>query len=176
MIGPRPNLLDLETGGDHKRLEVQQPILSNSDLEKIRHIENLVDSAFKTFTADICYQAQLGPEGMETALENLCSRATKAVNQGHNILILSDRNVNADRLAIPALLATAAVHHHLIREGLRTEVGLVVETGEARKVHDFCLLAGYGAEANNPYLAFDTLIALNPQIYNCQNLKNIDKT
>ena len=169
LIGPRPNLLDLETGGDHKRLEVQQPILSNSDLEKIRHIENLVDSAFKTFTVDICYQTRLGPEGMETALENVCSRATKAVNQGHNILVLSDRNVNADRLAIPALLATAAVHHHLIREGLRTEVGLVVETGEARKVHDFCLLAGYGAEAINPYLAFDTLIALNHEFQDDRN-------
>ena len=160
LIGPRPNLLDLETGGAHKRLEVSQPILSNNDLEKIRHIENLLDSTFKTFTADICYQVANGPEGMAAGLENLCARATRAVNQGHNILILSDRSVNADRVAIPALLATAAVHHHLIREGLRTEVGLVIETGEVRKVHDFCLLAGYGAEAINPYLAFDTLTAL----------------
>jgi len=164
LIGPRPNLLDLETGGDHKRLEVHQPILSNNDLEKIRHIENLVDSTFRTFTMDTCYSVANGPEGMKAALDNLCARATRAVNQGHNILILSDRSVNADRVAIPALLAIAAVHHHLIREGLRTEVGLVVETGEARKVHDFCLLAGYGAEAINPYLALDTLTALRHEL------------
>jgi glutamate synthase (NADPH/NADH) large chain len=87
----------------------------------------------------------------------LCARAVQAVETGYNIIILSDRNICADRIAIPALLATAGVHHHLIREGLRTSVGLVVETGEARQVHDFCLLAGYGAEAINPYLAFDTL-------------------
>ena len=79
------------------------------------------------------------------------------VLEGHNILILSDRSVDAENVAIPALLATGAVHHHLIREGLRTESGLVIETGEARQVHDFCLLAGYGAEAVNPYLAFDTI-------------------
>ena len=162
LIGPRPNLLDLETGGDHKRLEVRQPILSNVDLEKIRRIENLIDSTFRTYNLDICYAAKNGAEGMEAALSNLCVRASRAVEQGHNILVLSDRAVNADRVGIPSLLATAAVHHHLIREGLRTEVGLVVETGDARKVHDFCLLAGYGAEAINPYLAFDTLSALRP--------------
>ncbi|MDD9877572.1 MAG: glutamate synthase-related protein, partial [Magnetovibrio sp.] len=160
LIGPRPNLLDLTTGGAHKRLEVHQPILSNIALEKIRRIENLVDAAFRTYTLDICYPAEAGADGMAAALENLCARATRAVSQDHNILVLSDRAVNGDRVAIPSLLATAAVHHHLIREGLRTEVGLVVETGEARKVHDFCLLAGYGAEAINPYLAFDTLSAL----------------
>ena len=160
LIGPRPNLLDLETGGDHKRMEVRQPILSNIDLEKIRHIEHLVDAAFRTYTLDICYPVAGGAEGMAPALEALCEKATEVVRQDHNILILSDRAVNANKVAIPALLATAAVHHHLIREGLRTEVGLVIETGEARKVHDFSLLAGYGAEAINPYLAFDTLSAL----------------
>ncbi|MCH7936291.1 MAG: glutamate synthase large subunit [Proteobacteria bacterium] len=160
LIGPRPNLLDLETGGDHKRMEVRQPILSNIDLEKIRHIEHLVDAAFRTYTLDICYPVAAGAEGMAPALEALCDKATEVVNQDHNILILSDRALNATKVAIPALLATAAVHHHLIREGLRTEVGLVIETGEARKVHDFSLLAGYGAEAINPYLAFDTLSAL----------------
>ncbi len=160
LIGPRPNLLDLETGGAHKRLEVHQPILSNTDLEKIRHIEHLVDQAFRTHTMDICYPAAEGADGMAGALDALCATAADVVLQDHNILILSDRSMNRDRVAIPALLATAAVHHHLIREGLRTEVGLVIETGEARKVHDFCLLAGYGAEAINPYLAFDTLTAL----------------
>ena len=160
LIGPRPNLLDLHTGGTHKRLEVRQPILSNIDLEKIRHIEHLVDSAFRTYTLDTCCPAADGTAGMATALETLCTKAADVVHQGHDILILSDRGMNADRMAIPALLVTAAVHHHLIREGLRTEVGMVIETGEVKKVHDFCLLAGYGAEAINPYLAFDTLSAL----------------
>ena len=157
LIGPRPNLLDLKTGGKHMRLEVQQPILSNVELEKIRRIENKVDHAFVTYTLDTCYLATQGADGMEAALDQLCQKAQEVVLDGHNILILSDRGVNADRVALPALLATAAVHHHLIREGLRTEVGLVVETGEARQVHDFCLLAGYGAEAINPYLVFSSL-------------------
>ncbi|HJN25259.1 MAG TPA: glutamate synthase large subunit [Rhodospirillales bacterium] len=157
LIGPRPNLLDLKTGGKHMRLEVHQPILSNVDLEKVRRIENKVDHAFVTYTLDICYPAPDGAGGMKAALDQLCQKAQQVVIEGHNILILSDRGVNADRIALPALLATAAVHHHLIREGLRTEVGLVVETGEARQVHDFCLLAGYGAEAINPYLVFESL-------------------
>ncbi|MCH8237169.1 MAG: glutamate synthase subunit alpha, partial [Proteobacteria bacterium] len=164
LIGPRPNLLDLETGGTHKRLEVRQPILSNVDLEKIRHIEHLVDAAFHTYTLDICCPAADGAKGIAAALDTLCANAADVVLEGHNILILSDRGVNVDKVAIPALLATAAVHHHLIREGLRTEVGLVVETGETRKVHDFCLLAGYGAEAINPYLAFDTLSGLRHEL------------
>jgi len=164
LIGPRPNILDLHTGGTHKRLEVRQPILSNIDLEKIRHIEHLVDEAFRTYTLDTCCPAAEGATGMAKALDTLCAKAAEVVHQGHNILILSDRGMNADRMAIPALLVTAAVHHHLIREGLRTEVGLVIETGEARKVHDFCLLAGYGAEAINPYLAFDTLSALGHEL------------
>ncbi|HIM43284.1 MAG TPA: glutamate synthase large subunit, partial [Rhodospirillales bacterium] len=130
----------------------------------IRHIEHLVDAAFRTYTLDICYPAVDGAVGMAPALEMFCDKAAEVVHQGHNILILSDRAVNANKVAIPALLATAAVHHHLIREGLRTEVGLVIETGEARKVHDFCLLAGYGAEAINPYLAFDTLSALRHEL------------
>jgi len=164
LIGPRPNLLDLESGGAHKRLEVNQPILSNVDLEKVRRIENMVDHAFRTYTLDICYPASEGAEGMAAALELLCHKAQLVVTEGHNILVLSDRGVNADRVAIPSLLATAAVHHHLIREGLRTEVGLVVETGEARQVHDFCLLAGYGAEAVNPYLVFETLSHLRHEL------------
>jgi len=156
LIGPRPNLLDLETGGTHMRLEVNQPILSNVDLEKIRHIDNRKGS-FKSETLSICYPIAEGSLGMKTALESLCKDAKKKVLEGNNILILSDRAVNNKEVAIPSLLATAAVHHHLISEGLRTESGLVIETGEARQVHDFCLLAGYGAEAINPYLAFDTI-------------------
>src|SRR5208282_3982200 len=158
-IGPRPNLLDLEGTARHKRLEVRQPILTNEDLEKIRCIGHFEDS-FDTKTLDITYGAQKGAAGMGEALKRLCDRAEAAVHGRYNIIVLSDRMVGADRIPIPALLATAAVHHHLIRKGLRTSVGLVVETGEAREIHHFACLAGYGAEAINPYLAFETLSAM----------------
>ncbi|MBT7977631.1 MAG: glutamate synthase large subunit [Rhodospirillaceae bacterium] len=164
LIGPRPNLLDPDDAGTKKRLEVRQPILTNMDLERVRRIENQVDQVFRTYTLDITYPASEGGAGMAKALEELCQHAEDVVERPYNILILSDRGVDTDRVAIPILLATAGVHHHLIRTGQRTEVGLVVETGEARRVHDFCLLAGYGAEAINPYLAFDTLSALRPKL------------
>ena len=157
-IGPRPNLLDIHGQGTHRRLEVRQPILSNEDLEKIRGIGDIADNDFQTKTLDITFAADRGAAGMKPALDALCERAERAVEEGFNIIVLSDRLVNEDRVAIPALLATSAVHHHLIRKTLRTRVGLVVETGEAREVHHFCALAGYGAEAINPYLAFETLI------------------
>ena len=163
-IGPRPNLLNLDNGGTHKRLEAHQPILSNKDLEKIRRIEARTSGAFKTTTLSFCYPSDTGASGMQAAIERLCVQAEKAVDDGNNILIISDREMDAEHVAIPALLATASVHFHLIRTGLRTEVGLVVETGEAREVHHFALLAGYGAEAINPYLAFDTLSALCPTL------------
>jgi glutamate synthase (NADPH/NADH) large chain len=156
MIGPRPNLLGRDAGA-HKRLEVSQPVLTNADLEKIRSISNLLDGAFRTATIDVTWPAAEGEAGLERALEKICSQATEAVLADNNILILSDRAVSAERIPIPALLATAAVHHHLIRQGLRMQTGLVIETGEAREVHHFCVLAGYGAEAINPYLAFETL-------------------
>ncbi len=158
LIGPRPNLLELHSAGDQKRLEVRQPILTNEDLERIRTIGDIADNNFKAATLDITYDAATGAEGMEAALKDLCAEAEKEVRDGDNIIVLSDRLISADRIAIPALLATAAVHHHLIRKELRTAVGLVVETGEAREVHHFACLAGFGAEAVNPYLAFETLI------------------
>ena len=156
MIGPRPNLLGHEVG-THHRLEVAQPILTDGDLAKIRNIEHLIDGRFKTDTLDITWPAAEGADGIAPALERICHEATAAVEAGHNILILSDRAVSPERVPIPALLATSAVHHHLIRQGLRTQTGIVVETGEAREVHHFCVLAGYGAEAINPYLAFATI-------------------
>ncbi len=156
MIGPRPNLLG-HHAGTHKRLEVSQPVLTNEDLEKIRSISTLIDGAFRTATIDISGPAREGDVGLERAVERICREATDAVLADANILILSDRNMSADRNAVPAALATAAVHHHLIRQGLRMQTGLVVETGEVREVHHFCVLAGYGAEAINPYLAFETL-------------------
>ncbi len=164
LIGPRPNLLEPTGAAAHKRLEVRTPILSNVDLERVRRIENHVDRAFRTFTMDITYPAADGAPGMEAALEVIFAEAVRVVREGYNIIILSDRAIGRERIAIPALLATAGIHHHLIREGLRTSVGIVVETGEARQVHDFCLLAGYGAEAINPYLAFDTLSNLRSEL------------
>jgi glutamate synthase (NADPH/NADH) large chain len=156
MIGPRPNLLGRQAG-THKRLEVAQPILTDEDLAKIRAINELLDGAFRTATIDITWPAEEGAAGLEKALDRVCHKATDCVLADMNILILSDREVSSDRIAIPAALATAAVHHHLIRQGLRMQTGLVIETGEAREVHHFCVLAGYGAEAVNPYLAFQTL-------------------
>jgi glutamate synthase (NADPH/NADH) large chain len=156
MIGPRPNLLG-HHAGSHYRLEVSQPILTNAELEKVRAISSLAGDAFRTRTIDITWPASEGAAGMARAVDRICGEATDAVLDGYNILILSDRAVSPTRIPTPALLATAAVHHHLIRRGLRTSTGLVVETGEAREVHHFCVLAGYGAEAINPYLAFETL-------------------
>ncbi|MGE8142594.1 glutamate synthase large subunit [Novosphingobium sp. NPDC080210] len=156
MIGPRPNLLGMEAG-THKRLEVDQPILTNEDVAKIRSVEAALDGAFRTETIDITWDAKSGAAGLEMAIKEMCWAATEAVLQDKNILILSDRAQGPDRIPMPALLATAAVHHHLVRQGLRMQTGLVVETGEAREVHHFCVLAGYGAEAINPYVAFETL-------------------
>jgi glutamate synthase (NADPH/NADH) large chain len=162
MIGPRPNLLG-HHAGTHYRLEVSQPILTNGDLEKIRGIASLAGDAFRTHTLDATWPAVEGADGIGPALEKLCHAATEAVLAGHNILVISDRATSATRVPIPALLATAALHHHLIRQGLRTSTGIVVETGEAREVHHFCALAGYGAEAINPYLAFETLEQIRVQ-------------
>ncbi|ALN72596.1 glutamate synthase [Aureimonas sp. AU20] len=159
-IGPRPNIFDLEGTSRRKRLEVRQPILTNGDLEKIRTIGHTEDR-FDTKTLDTTYPTEQGAAGMVGALERLCERAEAAVVGGYNIIVLSDRQMGPDRIPIPALLATAAVHHHLIRKGLRTAAGLVVESGEPREVHHFACLAGYGAEAINPYLAFDTLLAMH---------------
>src|SRR5215208_1692068 len=165
IIGPRPNLFDLEGSSKTKRLEVRQPILTNNDLEKIRSISEMSDSHFKSLTLDITFPSEHGATGMGWAIDQLCERAEEEVrNGGINIIILSDRKASAERIPIPALLATAAVHHHLIRQGLRTSVGLVVETGEPREVHHFACLAGYGAEAINPYLAFETLVAMKERL------------
>ncbi|MGB6792217.1 MAG: glutamate synthase large subunit, partial [Pseudolabrys sp.] len=160
IIGPRPNIFDLEGTSKTKRLEVRQPILTNEDLEKIRSISEMSGDHFKSSTFDITYPAEHGADGMEWSLAGLCERAEEEVRNGCNIIILSDRKTGAERIPIPVLLACAAVHHHLIRNGLRTSVGMVLETGEPREIHHFACLAGYGAEAINPYLAFETLIAM----------------
>ena len=157
LIGPRPNLLGLGGGASTMRLETSQPVLTNEDLERVRNIETQAGGAFRTRTLYMTYDASKGAEGMRDALKALCDAAEEAVLGKYNILILSDRRVNADNVAIPALLATSAVHHHLIRKGLRTVTGLVIETGAALEVHHYATLAGYGAEAINPWLVFETI-------------------
>jgi glutamate synthase (NADPH/NADH) large chain len=164
IIGPRPNLFDLEGVSRTKRLEVRQPILTNEDLEKIRSISDVGNGHFKSRFLDTTWPAEHGAAGLKDALDKLCARAEAAVREGINIIILSDRRAGAEAIPIPSLLACAAVHHHLIRQGLRTSVGLVVESGEPREVHHFCCLAGYGAEAINPYVAFETLIAMQDEL------------
>ncbi|HZZ92634.1 MAG TPA: glutamate synthase large subunit [Usitatibacter sp.] len=157
-IGPRPNLLSPDTTEPSMRLEVSQPILTFEDMEKLRRASTFTQGHFKSDILSMCYPAEWGAEGMEPSLAQLCADAEDAVRKGTNIIILTDREVTAERIPIPALLATAAVHHHLVRAGLRTRCGLVVETGSAREVHHFACLAGFGAEAIHPNVAFATLL------------------
>ena len=164
IIGPRPNLFDVDGQSQTKRLEVRQPILTDADMEKIRSIADVADNHFRSRELDTTFHAGLGAAGLEQVLDELCARAESAVRDGVNIIILSDRAAGSDRIPIPSLLACAAVHHHLIRTGLRTSVGLVVESGEPREVHHFACLAGYGAEAINPYLAFESIIAMKDKL------------
>ncbi|GAB2896494.1 glutamate synthase-related protein [Uliginosibacterium flavum] len=156
-IGPKPNLLDLNNINPPMRLEVSQPVLDFKAMAKIRDIGQYTDNKFKSCELDICYPVAWGKDGVEARLASLCAQAEDAVRSGYNILIVSDRKLDAQNVAIPALLATSAIHQHLVKKGLRTSSGLVVETGSAREVHHFALLAGYGAEAVHPYLALETL-------------------
>jgi glutamate synthase (NADPH/NADH) large chain len=160
-IGPKPNLLDINNINPPLRLEVSQPILSAEDMDRIRHIGRYTDGKFQSYELDVCYPVAWGKEGIEARLASLCANAVDAVRSGFNILIVSDRRVDAGHVAIPALLATSAIHQHLIDTGLRTSTGLVVETGSAREVHHFALLAGYGAEAIHPFLAMETIAAIH---------------
>ena len=159
-IGPKPNLLDINQVNPPLRLEVSQPILDFADMAKLRNIAAHTQGKFRSYTLDITYPLDWGSEGVEAKLASLCAKAVDAIKEGHNILIISDRAICATRVAIPALLALSAVHQHLVREGLRTTAGLVVETGSAREVHHFGVLAGYGAEAVHPYLALETLASI----------------
>ena len=156
-VGPKPNLLDINNVNPPLRLEVAQPVLDFAAMAQIRDIEQVTSYKFRSYELDITYPAAWGSEGIEAHVAALCARAVDVVRSGYNILIVSDRLVDSERVAIPALLATSAVHQHLIRAGLRTATGLVVETGSAREVHHFALLGGYGAEAIHPYLALQSL-------------------
>jgi len=159
-VGPKPNLLDINNINPPMRLELSQPVLDQGDMEKIRAISSYSSGKFRCFELDICYPVAWGREGVEARLASLCAQAVDAVRGGSNILLVTDRRMDADHVAIPALLATSALHQHLIQAGLRTSTGLVVETGSARETHHFALLAGYGAEAIHPYLALQTLRAM----------------
>jgi len=163
-IGPKPNLLDINQVNPPMRLEVSQPILDFADMAKLRDIEQHTHGKFKSATLDITYPLVWGHDGVEAKLASLCAEAVDAIKGGHNILIISDRAVSATQVAIPAALALSAIHQHLVREGLRTTAGLVVETGSAREVHHFAVLAGYGAEAVHPYLALETLANLHKDL------------
>ena len=159
-IGPKPNLLGIDEVNPPLRLEVSQPVLDFEQMETIRHIDYYTSGKFKSCELDITYPLAWGKVAIEARLANLCAMAEDAVRAGFTILIISDRKMDHERVAIPALLALSAIHQHLVGKGLRTSTGLVVETGSAREVHHFALLGGYGAEAVHPYLAFETLIEL----------------
>jgi glutamate synthase (NADPH/NADH) large chain len=155
-VGPEGNLLEPGPRSAHQ-LELPSPVLTNEELEKIRHLNSTDPHGFRTITLPIIFPVAEGGAGLRRAIEQARDRASEAIAEGHNIIILSDRGHNEEQAPIPALLAVAAVHHHLIRSGTRTLVGLVVESGEPREVHHFALLIGYGASAVNPYLAFETV-------------------
>jgi glutamate synthase domain-containing protein 2/glutamate synthase domain-containing protein 3 len=152
-VGPEGNLLD-QTPEQCHQLKLPQPVIDNRDLEKIRHID---EGKLRTATLPMLFKASKGVDGLAPALSQLCQEASKKIRAGTTILILSDRGVDKDNVPIPTLLAMGAVHHHLIREGTRTKVGIVLETGEARELHHMALLIGFGAGAINPYLAFETM-------------------
>ena len=158
-IGAEGNLFE-ETPEQCHQLKVVEPILTNHDLEKIRGVS---EGRLKAKTLRTLFRPEEGPGALKRSLESLCSQASEAVRDGYAILVLSDRGVDREHAPIPSLLATAGVHHHLIKEGVRTRVGLVVESGEPREVPHFALLFGYGAGAVNAYLALETLSQLVDQ-------------
>jgi glutamate synthase (NADPH/NADH) large chain len=180
-IGPKPNLLGIDEMNPPLRLEVSQPVLDFFEMEKIRHIERYTGGKFRSFELDITYPLAWGKEAVEARLASLCAQAEDAVRGGYSIIVISDRLVERERVAIPGLLALSAIHQHLVGKGLRTSAGLVVETGSAREVHHFALLGGYGAEAVHPYLALETLLALaakgqlGPDIDGRKAIKNFVK-
>ena len=163
-VGPKPNLLDINQINPPMRLELHQPVLDFKGMAKLRQIEKYSHGKFKSATIDITYPLAWGKQGVEAKLASLCAQAVDQIKGGANILIVSDRNLSATQVAIPALLALSAIHQHLVSEGLRTSAGLVVETATAREVHHFAVLAGYGAEAVHPYLALETLVDMHKDL------------
>jgi len=156
-VGPEGNLLE-PTSASCRQIALPYPIISNEDLAKLLYIDEPGGApGFRTFAIDGLYPASEGGDGLRRALDEICGRVSEAIRGGANIIVLSDRHSSATLAAIPSLLLTSAVHHHLVREKSRTRVGLVIETGEAREVHHMALLVSYGAAAINPYLAFESI-------------------
>ena len=164
LVSPNPNLLGVDETEPTPRLEVHQPILSVADMAKLKKIDDLTKGTFRPFVTDITTPAAEGPAGMSRSLYQVCTRVERAVGAGYNVVILSDRGADHEHAPIPALLACSAVHQHLVRIGLRTSCGLVIETGAAREVHHFATLAGYGAEAIHPWLAFESIVEIAAQL------------
>jgi len=154
-LGAKPNIFDFNKQNRNKLIEIDHPILSDLDLATLKTINNNDEIHFNSYTVDITFNTKIS---LVDAIDNICNEAEKVIkNKNINILIISDRGINKTKYGVPALIATSAIHHFLIQKGLRTLVSIVVETGEARKVHEICLLSGYGAEAINPYLGFATI-------------------
>jgi len=168
-IGPEANLLK-PSPKCARQIKLKSPIFTNENLEKLRHLGDSNPLGFTSITLPILFHVSEGGPGLERAMAELCRRASRAIADGYDIIILSDRGVDREQAPIPALLAVSGVHHHLMREGTRAEVGLVLETGEPREVHHFALLLGYGAAAINPYLAFETLYDMVEQ----EQLRGLD--
>ena len=154
-IGPEANLLETTEQHAH-RLRVRHPILTNDETAALKEIDH---RGWSSSTIDITFDRSEGPGALERALERISAEAERAIDDGHGLVVLSDRNIGAERVPVSALLACGAVHHHLVARAKRTRIGIIVETGEAREVHHHCLLIGYGADAINPYVAFEALSA-----------------
>ncbi|MBP3962411.1 glutamate synthase large subunit [Paenibacillus lignilyticus] len=152
-LGPERNLLNAEPESC-RHIKLASPVLSNEEFAKLRHVRR---PGFKSITLPTLFNAAEGEAGLRFAIKQMCEAADRVIGKGHNILILSDRGVDRENAAIPSLLAVSSLHHHLIREGTRTRVSILLESGEPREVHHFALLLGYGVSAVNPYLAFETL-------------------
>mgnify|MGYP001251661807 FL=1 len=154
LIGPEGNLLSCNPENAH-RLRLKNPIISDRELSSIQNLNN---HGWKTKTIDITYKKENGnKKRMLSALDRICKESEEAIKQGYSFIVLSDRKLSSQRIALSTLLACSTVHHHLIGEEKRTRIGIIVETGEAREVHHHCLLIGYGADAINPYMAFESL-------------------
>ena len=159
-IGPEANLLDTDPDAC-RQIRIPTPVIHNDHVARLRHLPHT--SAFRSTTLPTLYDAKGGGRGLAAAMDTLCAAASRAVRDGYGVIVLSDRGVDARHAPIPSMMAVAGVHHHLVREGTRTQCGLVIETGEAREVHHIALLMGYGAGAVNPYLAFESLHDLRRQ-------------
>ena len=153
LIGPEGNLLENDEN-NVRRLKITNPILSNAELNSIK---NISIGTWKTKTIDLTFEARSGLEGMKQRLKEICIEAEDAIKNSYSFIILSDKNISKSDMVLSSLLACSTIHHHLVERQLRTKIGMVIETGEAREVHHHCLLFGYGADAVNPYLAYESL-------------------